>query len=468
MRKPKHSDQTLLWLVAIGFFMETLDATIVNTALPTMAHALNVEAIAMQSVIISYSLTLAILIPASGWLSDKFGIRKVYTCAIFIFTLGSLFCAISNTLQYLVFSRILQAIGGSMLIPVGRLSLLKHFPGHEYLKALSFVAVPALIGPLLGPTLGGWLVEFASWHWIFLINIPIGIIGIFTTLTYMPKEDPPEEIKPFDLIGFLQISFFMLAISLALEGVDEFGFSQAVILLLICFGFASLASYFFHAAKKNAPLLSPSVFKIRTFRIGILGNIFSRIGNGGLPFLIPLFLQLCLEHTPFEAGLAMLPLAIAAILAKKIIAPILLHFGYKKFLITNTFLIGIGIASFALLEKDGTEWMKFMLLFCFGIFNSMQFTAMNTLTMKDLGSLHSNTGNTIYSMVQMLAMTFSVSAVSVVLKALMQYFPKLAAFHYTFITMGILTMASALIFWQLRNDERINPPPLQAGPGTEA
>ncbi|RYZ99278.1 MAG: MFS transporter, partial [Proteobacteria bacterium] len=181
--------KVLLWLVAIGFFMETLDSTIVNTALPAMARSLSESPLRMQGVIIAYALTLAVFIPASGWLADRFGTRRVFFSAIVIFTTGSLLCALARNLPELVLARVLQGAGGSMLLPVGRLAVLRAYPGDKFLSAISFVTMPALIGPLLGPSLGGWLVQFATWHWIFLINIPIGILGCVATYTSMP-EDP--------------------------------------------------------------------------------------------------------------------------------------------------------------------------------------------------------------------------------------------------------------------------------------
>jgi EmrB/QacA subfamily drug resistance transporter len=444
----------LLWLVAIGFFMETLDSTIVNTALSTMARVLSVSPTSMQSVVISYSLTLAIFIPASAWLTDRFGTRRVYFSAIIIFSLGSLLCAVSTTLPALVASRVLQGCGGSMLLPVGRLSILRAFPGKQYIGALSFVAVPALIGPLLGPTLGGWLVEYMSWHWIFLINIPIGIIGCVATFKYM-QDDVVDNPRGFDLLGFSLLATFMLTLSLALDGLAELAFPHALVYLLIILGVVSLVSYFFHASKSDSPILSLKVFETRTYNIGLLGNLFSRLGSGGMPFLIPLFLQLCLGYSPFEAGLTMLPLSIAGIAAKKIITPLITKTGYRSFLVVNTLLVGFGMASFALITHDMPSWLRIALLFFFGSVNSMQFTAMNTLTMRDLDPLRSSNGNTIFSMVQMLAMSFSVATVGSILNAFMSQYEKVEAFHTTFLCMGAITCLSTVIFWQLQKDEKV-------------
>lgn len=457
----QRTNNSLLWLVAIGFFMETLDSTIVNTALPSMAKDLEVSPLSMQSVIIAYALTLAVFIPASGWVADRFGTRRVYLSAIVIFTFGSLLCALSPNLTFLVISRIIQGAGGSMLLPVGRLTILRAFPGEKYLAALSFVAVPALLGPLIGPTMGGWLVEILSWHWIFLINIPIGIIGCFFTYKVMPKEEIIFKRK-LDLFGFFLITTFMICISFALDGLSDMHLSQGLILILFVFGLSSLVAYIFRAMRVSEPLLTLDVFKIRTYSIGILGNMFARIGSSCMPFLLPLFLQLCLGYSPMEAGMGMLPLAIAAILAKKIVPILVIKFGYKRFLITNTIIVGFWIGSFALMSNVENYYLRMLQFFFFGAFNSMQFTAMNTLTMKDLGKKLSSQGNTIYSMIQMLSMSFSVAAAGSLLAAFMKNYEKIEAFHMTFFCMGALTLTSAWIFAQLRRFEKTSPSEIKA------
>jgi EmrB/QacA subfamily drug resistance transporter len=452
------TNRTLLWLVAIGFFMETLDSTIVNTALPTMAHDLGVRPLAMQSVVVAYALTLAVFIPASGWLTDRFGTKKIYLSAILIFTTGSLLCALAPNLSMLVLARIIQGAGGSMLLPVGRLAVLRAFPGDKYLPALSFVTMPALIGPLIGPTLGGWMVEVLTWHWIFLINIPIGIIGCFATYKAMAPDDFIIQRK-FDTFGFFQITAFMVCISFALDGLSEMNLSRGLILFLFIFGLSALAAYVIRALKHKDPLLSLALFETRTYSIGILGNFFARIGSTCMPFLLPLFLQLTLGYSPVEAGLTMLPLAAAAILAKRFVSPLVTNFGYRKFLITNTILVGFSIASFALMSSVENHFIRLFQFFIFGIFNSMQFTAMNTLTMKDLERKLSSHGNTMFSMVQMVSMSFSVAAAGSLLATFLENHERLRAFHMTFFCMGAVTCTSAWIFAQLSKRESVEPTP---------
>ncbi|MEK2688531.1 multidrug transporter subunit MdtD [Bdellovibrio sp. GT3] len=449
------SSNRLLWLVAIGFFMETLDATIVNTALPSMAKSLNTSPFMMQAVVIAYALTIAVLIPASGWIADRFGTRKVFFSAILIFTLGSLCCAVSQTLTQLVASRVLQGMGGAMMMPVGRLAVLRAFPAHQFLRAISFVTIPALIGPLIGPTLGGYLVEYASWHWIFLINLPVGIIGCIATYIDMPDIRGVETTK-FDITGFILLSLSMVMISLALDGMSELGFPQATVLILVIFGLASLSAYWLHARRAHRPLFSLSLFQSSTYTIGLLGNLFARIGSSSMPFLIPLFLQISLHYSPFEAGMTMIPVALAGIYAKKLATPLITRWGYRNTLVYNTLMLGIMMASFAVITENQPQWLRIIQLLIFGTVNSLQFTAMNTLTLKDLQPRLASSGNSLFSMVQMLAMSFGVAAAGALLSTFAAHYPgtadggfALGAFRAAFICMGLITCSSAWIFWQL-------------------
>lgn len=454
----QRSQNILLWLVAIGFFMETLDATIVNTALPSMAKSLGESPLLMQSVVIAYSLTIAIVIPASGWIADRFGTRKVFFSAILLFSFGSLACAFSQTLSQLVVSRVLQGMGGAMMMPVGRLAVLRAFPNEGFLRAISFVTIPALIGPLIGPTLGGWLVQFASWHWIFLINIPVGILGCIATYIYMPDSRGPER-RHFDIPGFLMLSSSMVCISFALDGLSELGFQQATVMMLLIFGLASLCAYWLHARKSTEPLFSLQLFGSQSYTIGLMGNLFARIGSSSMPFLIPLLLQVSLKFTPFEAGMTMIPVALAGIFAKRLATPLILRLGYRNVLVGNTLCVGLAMASFSLFSLSQPGWLRLIQLLFFGTVNSIQFTAMNTLTLKDLETKLASSGNSLFSMIQMLAMSFAVAAAGALLSTFAGHYGfsdegayALQAFKATFICMGVITCSSAWIFWQLPPD----------------
>jgi EmrB/QacA subfamily drug resistance transporter len=445
----------LLWLVSASFFMQTLDATIVNTALPAMAMSLGERALRMQSVVIAYSLTMAMLIPASGWLADRFGIRRAFLSAIVVFTGGSILCAASQSLLELTAARVLQGAGGALLLPIGRLALLQTFPRERLLPAMSFVAVPGLVGPLIGPTLGGWLVQVASWHWIFLINVPIGILGGFFTVRHMHLSRPAS-VPRFDFAGYLLLAVGMITVSIALDGLSELNLHHATVLLLLVFGLASLVGYWLRATQQLHPLFPPALFRIPTFSIGLLGNLFARLGNGSMPYLIPLFLQVELGFAPFHAGLMLLPISLSAMLTKRGVTRLIHRFGYRTVLVANTLLVGVAMASFALLGHATPLWVMVPQLALLGIVNSLQFTAMNTLTLKDLDGPEASSGNSMLSMVQMLAMSLAVAAASGLLAGFTDSFGRehlLAVFQATFLCVGVMTTASAWIFWQLPDDD---------------
>ncbi|MET3181448.1 UNVERIFIED_ORG: EmrB/QacA subfamily drug resistance transporter [Variovorax guangxiensis] len=448
--------KSLLWLVAVGFFMQTLDATIINTALPAMAASLGESPLRMQSVVVAYALTMAMLIPASGWIADRFGTRRVFFSAIVLFALGSVLCALSHSLGQLVAARVVQGLGGALLLPVGRLSLLRTVPRGEFLQAMSFVAIPGLIGPLLGPTLGGWLVQYASWHWIFLINVPVGLAGCIATLRYMP-DLRGVVLKRFDSVGCALLAFGMVAISLALDGV---GLRQGGVMVVLIFGFASIVAYWLRAARTPEPLFSPSLFHVPTLSIGLIGNLFSRLGSSCMPFLVPLLLQVSMGYSPVHAGLMMLPIALAGMAMKRFATPLITRHGYRRVLVVNTILVGCTMASFGLTAPGQPMALHLLQLLAFGAVNSLQFTAMNTITLKDLDGSMASSGNSLLSMVQMLAMSMGVAAAGAVLAGYNGIFGTdtpahtLDAFQATFASMGLITVASALIFWHLPSEVR--------------
>ena len=446
----------LLWLVAVGFFMQTLDATIVNTALPAMAQSLGESPLRMQSVVVGYSLAMAMLIPASGWIADRFGPRRVYLGAISAFVLGSVLCALSPRLDLLVAARVLQGLGGALLLPVGRLVVLRTFPRDQFLHAMGFVTIPGLVGPLIGPTLGGWLVETASWHWIFLINVPVGLAGCMATLRFMPQVQGPPAGR-FDAAGYGLLAFGMVALSLGLDGLSGLGMGQAAVLLLMVFGLASVAAYWLHAARVPQPLFSPHLFAQPSLRIGLLGNLFARLGSGSMPFLVPLLLQVSMGYSPLQAGMMMLPVAVAGMGAKPLAMWLIDRMGYRRVLVGNTLAVGVVMASFALTSPDHPWVLRVVQLALFGAVNSLQFTAMNTVTLKDLAPDMASSGNSLLSMVQMLAMGMGVAAAGAVLGAFTALWggapgQTLPAFHATFACMGLMTMAAAGIFAQLAPD----------------
>ncbi len=460
------SRQPLLWLVATAVFMQMLDTTIVNTALPAMARSLGESPLRMQWVVISYALSVAVLIPASGWLADRFGTRRVFLFAVALFTAGSLACALAQSLGQLVAARVLQGVGGAMLLPVGRLAVLRTFPGPDFLRAMSFVTVPGLVGPLIGPTLGGWLSEAASWHWIFLINLPIGLLGLPFAWRVMPDLRSP--VRGFDLGGYGLLAFSMVALSLALDGFSA-GQRVGGVAILAIFGLAAMAAYWLHAARRADALFPLRLFGVASYRIGVIGNLFSRLGTSGMPFLIPLLLQVALGYSPTAAGMAMIPVALASMAAKRIVVPLVARLGYRRVLIGNTVLVGLAMASFALIAPGQPTGLLVVQFAVFGAVNSLQFTAMNTMTLRDLGGELASGGNSLLSMVMMLGVGFGVAVAGGLLSAFAEISGasgSLAAFRWSFVCIGTITLASAAIFWQLPDPSRPGrgSPPHASGP----
>lgn len=447
----------MLWLVAAAVFMQMLDTTIVNTALPSMAVDLGQSPLRMQSVVVAYALTVAMLIPASGWLADRLGTRRLFVAAIALFSLGSLACALSPNLDVLVASRVLQGVGGAMMMPVGRLAVLRAVPRTAFLAAMSFVTVPGLVGPLIGPALGGWLADAASWHWIFLINLPLGIAGTLAALKWMPDLRAP--VARFDLPGYAMLAFGLIAISLSVEALSGHAARHAALVVLLVTGLAALVAYWLHAARSAAPLFPLTLFKTRSFSVGLLGNLFARLGSSGMPYMIPLLLQVALGFPPTHAGLMMIPVALAGMFSKRIVVPLVQRFGYRNVLVINTVLTGLTMASFALVDVDQPLWLHVVQFSVFGAVNSLQFTAMNTLALRDLEGPAASAGNSLLSMVMMLAMSLGVATAGGLLGAFSGEpsgdAPVLAAFRWTFVCIGALTLASAAIFAQLGRTHRI-------------
>lgn len=440
----------LLWIVAAGFFMQTLDTTIINTALPAIAHNLNEKPLAMQPVVVAYALTMAILTPASGWLADKFGTRRVFFIAILIFVIGSLCCAGSHTLGQLTAARVLQGVGGSMLMPIGRLSLLRNVPGEQYVTALAFTSIAGQVGPIIGPTLGGWFVEAASWHWIFLVNVPIGLIGLFAVARYMP-DGRGDRTPRFDVIGCGLLSLCMAAFSLAVDAPMQ-NHRAAWSIGLFVLSVAAALAYIPHARRHREPLFRLGLFREPNFSIGLAGNLVARIGASAIPFLVPLLMQMQLGYSPIHAGLMMLPAALSGTLAKGWIVPLVKRFGYRDFLRVNTLVVGASIMAFALVSPDSSPIVAIVILAIFGGANSMQFAAMNSATLKDLSREDAGSGNSLFSMVQMLALGLGVSIGGDLVQMFAAHWGSTqGGFEFSFICVGVITLLSALLFRRIDN-----------------
>src|ERR1017187_2283276 len=408
---PSEASKRLLpWLVAVAFFMESLDTTILNTAVPAISSALGVAPLSMKAVLSSYTLSLAVFIPISGWMEDRFGTRRVFASAIGFFTLGSFLCGISSNIHVLVACRVLQGCGGAMMVPVGRLTLVRTFAKSELIRAMSFVAIPALIGPMLGPIAGGLIVGYFHWRVIFFVNLPIGLIGL--CMVYLHLPDYREKSDPLDTLGLILFGSGIALLSYVLEVFGEHTLSVSEILALLAISILLLAGYGRHAAKTAFPLLRLSLFRIRTFRAAVSGSFFTRLGIGGIPFILPLLYQVGLGFTPIQSGLLMTPQAIAAMSLKMTMPRILTRFGYRGVLISNTAILGLLIALFATIGVGTPVWLIVVQTFCFGFFSSLQYTSMNTLVYADVTEEQTSGASSIASTMQQMSISFGVATAS--------------------------------------------------------
>lgn len=446
------------WIAAMAFFMQMLDSSILNTALPAIAQDLHESPLNMQSAVICYALALALFIPISGFLSDKFGSRNIFVFSVLLFSCGSLLCALSSSLLMLDISRVIQGIGGAMMVPVARLVLIKSYRRSEFLAALNTSTIPGLIGPVVGPLLGGYFVESLTWHWIFLINIPIGVIGMITGWKYLPNIKSSRTI--FDTSGVTFIALGVISVTLGIEFINQNIKIQFSIALFII-GLFSLLFYIKHAKKTYSPIFPLVLFNIHTFKIGIIGNLISRLGISAAPFLVPLLLQVVFGYSAIYAGLMLMPMAIASFLGKSLVRPILRKFGYRHVLLFNTTFIGLIIMTMALLNQDSPLIFFALLLFLLGATNSLQFTAMNSITLAELPKELTSSGNSLMAVNQQLAISFGIACGAVLVKILRDqneiiHHNDALAFKFTFLILGILTCLSGLIFRRLNSQDGQN------------
>jgi EmrB/QacA subfamily drug resistance transporter len=423
-----------------------------------MAQSLNVTPLSLKAVVTSYILSLAVGIPISGWMADRFGTRRVFGAAVAVFTLASVMCGLAVTVPMLVAARILQGVGAAMMTPVGRLAIVRTFPKSELLAAMNFVIIPALIGPLLGPTVGGIIVNWLSWREIFFVNVPVGLAALWLIRRHMPdyRGDAP---RPLDVIGLVLFGSGTALFSWVLEVFGEHELDTTSTCVLLLLALALLSAYGLHASRTSYPLLRLTLFRVRTFRISVAGGFLTRLGIGGLPFLLPLLYQLGLGLPAWQSGLLMMPAAAAAMTMKLIAPRLLRRYGYRRILVVNTVMIGVTIGLFALIH-DGTPLAFIVLLgLAQGFFNSLQFTSMNSMAYADIDSGDSSMASTIASSLQQLSMSFGLAFGSLIAGWYLGNLPQTdqvavtQALHAAFLTLGALTMLSSLSFWSLRSDD---------------
>ncbi len=456
---PGESVKRLLpWLVAVAFFMESLDTTILNTAVPAIAKELAVVPLSMKAVLSSYTLSLAVFIPVSGWMADRFGTRRVFSSAIGLFTLGSFLCGLSSDIHLLVACRILQGCGGAMMLPVGRLTMVRTFDKPELIRAMSFVAIPGLIGPMLGPIAGGLIVAYFHWSLAFFVNIPIGLLGLYLVFRHLPdyREDHSH---PLDIVGLILFGGGISLLSYVLEVFGEHMLSGHAMLGLLAISLVCLAGYGLRTSRTEFPLLRLAVFGIRTFRSSVSGSFVTRLGIGGIPFLFPLLYQVGLGFTPIQSGLLMMPQAVASMGLKLVVPGILRRWGYRRVLISNTVILGALIGLFATIGPGTPVWLIVAQAFVFGFFTSLQYTSMNTLAYADVTGEQASSASTIASTMQQMSISFGVAAASLTTAFFMPDrfqtgAPELIeGIHKAFLALGGLTVVSAMIFRELKDTD---------------
>ncbi|WP_370153993.1 DHA2 family efflux MFS transporter permease subunit [Ferrovibrio sp.] len=440
-------------IVACALFMENLDSSVLATALPSIAASLGESPLRLNLAITSYLFSLAVFIPVSGWVADRFGARTVFRAAIAVFTIGSLLCGLADSFWTLVGARILQGLGGAMMVPVGRLVMLKSVPKSELVRAIAWLTVPALIGPVIGPPLGGFLTTYLSWRWIFWINLPIGLLGMILVTLYIPniRED---DVPPLDMRGFLLSAFGLTGLVFGFETIGRGLLPGSAVAGLLVMGAIGTGLYIRHALRHPHPVLDLRLLKVPTFRAGIVGGFLFRIGVGALPFLLPMMLQLGFGLSAFESGMITFVSAAGALTMKMAAGPILRRFGFRTVLIGNAVLSGGFIAICGLFRPDTAHALILGLLLMGGFFRSLQFTSINTLTISDIETGRMSRATSFTSMMQQLSLSTGVGLGALVLHATVSAADgtgQIGAgdFSPAFFTVGFVAMFAALAFIHL-------------------
>jgi EmrB/QacA subfamily drug resistance transporter len=442
-------------IVATALFMENMDSTVIATSLPAIAADIGSSPLTLKLAITSYLLSLAVFIPASGWTADRFGARMVFSIAIGVFMLGSIGCALSTSVTDFVIARILQGLGGAMMTPVGRLVLLRSIDKSALVNAMAWVTVPALIGPVIGPPLGGFITTYFSWHWIFLINIPIGLLGIFMALKYIDpiRSEDPER---FDLYGLVLAGIGLAGIAFGLSVAGLNLLPWTIVAGLVAIGAISMTLYVLHARKTGSPVLDFAMLRLPTLRAAIIGGFLFRLGIGALPFLLPLLMQVGFGLSPFRSGLVTFSSAVGAMGMKTLAARIIRTFGFRNMMTINAVVSAVFLAACALFTVTTPLMLIFIILVVGGFFRSLQFTAINTVAYAEVEPAQMSRATTLVSVNQQLAVSagVAVGAFAVESNLALHHATELSAdvFAPAFLVVAIISAVSSYFFWQMPDD----------------
>jgi EmrB/QacA subfamily drug resistance transporter len=404
-------------IVATALFMENVDSSVIATSLPEISRDLKVDPIALKLALTSYLLSLAVFIPISGWMADKFGARTIFRAAIVVFTLGSLACGFATSLLDLVAYRIVQGIGGAMMVPVGRLVILRMVPKHELVSALAWLVVPALIGPMIGPPLGGAITTYFHWRWIFWINIPIGIAGFWLATKYIDNIRE-EKVPPLDVTGFILSGIGLTGLAFGFTTIGQELLPVWLSSGMIVVGAIVMFFYVRHARAHPAPLIDLKLLSVQTFRVSVVGGALFRIGVGAMPFLLPLMFQLGFGMNALQSGLLTFAGAAGAMLMRASVAPILRRFGIKRVLVVNTVVAASFIAAAGFFQPGTPYFIIIAVLFVGGFFRALQFSTLNSLAFADLGSSTMSQATSFTSVGQQISVSAGVAVAAIVLELL--------------------------------------------------
>lgn len=453
--EPSRSRFIVSYIVGFALFMQLLDSTVVAMALPAMARTFGEDPVRMNVVITSYLLSVSVFIPICGWVADRFGARNVFVAAIVLFTISSVACGLANSLGQLVVARLLQGMAGAMMVPVGRIVMLKSVTKADLMQATAFLTVPALMGPVLGPPIGGLITTFGSWRWIFLMNLPVGILGVIMACIYI-RNIREEHVPPLDWKGFILMGGALAGLVLGFEMLTHGDASWPISSGILGAGAAALWLYMRHARRTEAPLIDFSLMKIRTFYASVVSGNFCRFDISASPFLLALLLQVVFGLSAVAAGMITAAGAVGAVMAKFLITPLFKQFGFRSVLVVNGMASGLAIGASALFTPTTPHLVMAIVLFVAGMLRSTQLTGINTLTFADISPERMSAATTLSSMLQQLAFSVGVGIAAVTLQASMSARgdTELSGFDVRIgiIVVAVLAAASAIGFSRLARD----------------
>ncbi len=442
-------------IVGCALFMQTLDSTVIAVALPAIARSMHQDPIRLNLAITSYLLSLAVFIPVSGWCADRFGARGVFRAAIIIFTAGSILCALASNLSELVGARVVQGFGGAMMVPVGRILVLKSVAKPDLVDAMSYLTVPAVFGPVVGPPVGGFIVTYASWRWIFLMNVPIGVLGVALVTAYI-SDIREETVYPLDIHGFLLTSFGLAGLMFGIETIGRGVIPAGLVMSGLVGGGICVGLYIVHSGRIANPIVDLGLMRIPTFAEATVSGSLGRVGIGALPFLLAMLLQLVFGLSPFGSGMITFASAAGALMMKPTAAPIIRRWGFRRVLIVNGIISAVILMLYALFRPSTPYVVIILTLFIGGFFRSLQFTCLGTLTYADVSPALMSNASTLASMVQQLSLSFGVTIAAMLLHLSLHLRGAHALatrdFVAAFIVTGVLSLISALLFLRLSSD----------------